>query len=205
MIYTRRSLLIIGVAFACALLYRFFPHEGIFQDIISAIGFLVVAPMACARLVLHEKLENFGFRAGQKMTGVLLATLSLGSFIVAFLLLAHFIGTSFLEESVPQIVRESFGMFILYALLMTIYALIYNYFLMGFVVNGVQSGLIVSMLLTVSLFAIINGFSIVIIDAYIGVVFATAIAHYSRSLYYSLAFFIFSTLIINGIALAFLK
>ncbi len=204
--YSKRTLFMVGIALLSAVLYRVFPHDGIFQDMIAAVMLLGVLPYLSARVVINETNKDLGFARGAVVRGVVLTVLFLILITVVALLLARFAPSWFTYDDIPQIAQRNFTVFVGYNGILAVYALIYSVFLQGFVVNGMRTETgKAAIVFALILFALISGSGIAQIDAYVGVLLASMIAYYSFSVYYAFLFLLFAGIIINGVSLTFLR
>lgn len=122
-----------GVALLCLTLYGLFPTEGIFQQIISSMTFLLVIPLLYIKIILKRPLADYGIRWGDKKRGVLLMLSTVFISVLLFYVLFQY--TSLPKyQNLPQVVTENFAFFVLYEILLAgLFTVLYEFFFRGLV------------------------------------------------------------------------
>jgi len=202
MTLTKQSLIIIVVIIACAAMQTAFPVEGIFQNVVVTLAFLVVMPWLCARFILQKKADIFGVRMGDWRIGAVWSLLSLAAALVLFFLAIRFttLGDTY---AVPRMVQDNFWLFVAYVSLVGIHIAALEFFLAGVITNGLRTELgiaVIALQFMVMLFLL--GW-----DSFTAVLslvtpFAALTAYYSRSVYYAIGVSILFVLIVDTVIVA---
>lgn len=134
----KKEILFLTAAIALAG-FAFFPTEGLFQKIFSAIVFLAVFPFISIHFVLRESVASYGLNLSllkkkDIVIALLLLLAAIGLFITAFSF------TPLEEKYAPKaFLQERFLYFFLYEVLgMGILSLLYSFFFQGFLFFSLQ-------------------------------------------------------------------
>ncbi len=135
------------VAVFCILLSAFFPTDNQFQLISKNIFFLVFLPMLYIKLILKGNLSDWGWNFENKKEGALLGALAFLASLIIFYLIIRF--TTFSSHyTISPLVRNNFGIFILYELVFfNIFFFTQEFFFKGFLLFSFRPFFVYSVLI----------------------------------------------------------
>jgi membrane protease YdiL (CAAX protease family) len=188
----------------------FFPTDGGFQTIIATITFLIILPVLFIRFFLKEELSLFGTSWGNVTQGMFWLVLSLIFVIGSFAGLYRY--TSVLSQiNVPLLIRQSFSVFLIYAVSTAILFGAQEFFFRGFILNVYRKIFGYKAIAAQAIFAIIlslvktNGLGIETGIISLFAMYSGWMAYRSQSIWYSFLFFLTSAILGIAVVLVFIK
>lgn len=199
-----------GVIVLCLVLFAIFPREGVFQEIIANLTFLLVIPILYIKIILKKKLGNFGLQTGDKKKGIIWAVLSLGISLLIFYIVYNY--TDFPKYyRLPQEIMNNFWLFVFFeVLLIGSLTVLYEFFFRGFVMFNFTEkfgywAIAIQFLLFILFFLATGNLGWSVIPGIIIAPFAGVAAYKGRSLIYSFAVSLFFIIILDALIIGLSK
>lgn len=199
------------VALVCMGLFIFVPTKGIFQEVVLTLISLLLIPILYIKIILKEKLINFGCQLPTWREGLFIIPISF--FIISIFAWIVFRHTDFLVDYSlgGTVVAKSVWYFMLYEfLLVNFFVVVYEFFFRGFLMfYFVKKKDIWGVFIQWAVFMVFCGmsdkFSLDYIFYFISAILSGIIAYKSKSLVYSYFFSIIVLVIMDVIYLKLIK
>ncbi|EKE15636.1 MAG: hypothetical protein ACD_11C00116G0023 [uncultured bacterium] len=174
------------------ILFKLFPAEGIFQQIVAMFSFFVVTPFLFNIFVLKNKISRIGFSIGKAKEGIFFSTVSMVVGLLIFYIIFNYF--DFLKNyTLSDKAVNNFSYFIYYELVQVLFVnFIFEVFFRGFIMFNYQNyfgywTIGTQWIIFIILLVLNSGFNWFFVPYIIFFPLAGFIAYKSRSIWYSLA------------------